>query len=436
MVRPLVVLAFLSAFFLDQARSQTVLSQPDPVLTGSITRSVSLSDFDVNGYSIISSSETAHRIGSLQLSKDGGDVFVGEHVAIYGKIDHKRHKVEATKIIFLEPEPRPFSGIAVIDRILKPASGNDLLLRADGYVMKIDSGSKVSFASPLAALADVKANDWITYHGILNPDGILVTETISFQINHVSDREGKLLKKTTYDPAAIPAKAKQGTASKYLTEWNPKKTPPYKDQAMQERVTLIGTSLIPSYQRQLPAGDPTKIAFLFQVVDRPNSHEAFVFPSGIILIPHQVVERLQNDSQVAAVLAYNMAIALEKQEYRMQPAYTSMSVADFATGVGDAFVPGLSLASLAMYPKSKSMETDLFNQSGRVSLGLLHDAGYDIQQAPVAWWILASKPGKNFTEINIPSRSLNLYRTIGLVWKNYPETAVDTETRTTLSPTN
>ena len=89
-----------------------------------------------------------------------------------------------------------------------------------------------------------------------------------------------------------------------------------------------------------------------------------------------------------------------------------------------------------MYPKSKSMETDLFNQSGRVSLGLLHDAGYDIQQAPVAWWILASKPGKKFTEINIPSRSLNLYRTIGLVWKNYPETAVDTETRTTLSPTN
>lgn len=215
MVRPLVVLAFLSAFFPDQARSQTVLSQPDPVLTGSITRSVSLSDFDVNGYSIISSSETAHRIGSLQLSKDGGDVFVGEQVAVYGKIDHKRHQVEATKIIFLEPEPRPFSGIAVIDRILKPASGNDLLLRADGYVMKIDSGSKVSFASPLAALADVKANNWITYHGILNPDGILVTDTISFQINHVSDREGKLLKKTTYDPAAIPAKAKQGTASKY-----------------------------------------------------------------------------------------------------------------------------------------------------------------------------------------------------------------------------
>lgn len=435
MVRPLVVLAFLSAFFLDQALSQTSFSQPSPVLIGYITRSVSISDFDVNGYSIISNSQTDHREGSLQLNKNGGDVFFGEQVAVYGKIDHKRHKVEATKITFLEPEPRTLSGIAVIDRIIKPVNGNELLLRADGYVVKIGSGSKVSYASPLTALSDVKANDWITYHGILNPDGILVTDTISFQINHVSDREGKLLKKTTYDPAAVPA-AKKRTTSKYLTEWNPKKTAPYKDQAMQERVTRIGTSLIPSYQRQLPVGDPTKIAFLFQVVDRPNSHEAFVFPSGIILIPHQVVERLQNDSQVAAVLAYNMAIALEKQEYRMQPAFTSMSVADFATGVGDAFVPGLSLASLAMYPKSKSMETDLFNQSGRVSLSLLHDAGYDLQQAPVAWWILAAKPGKNFTETNIPSRSLNLYRTIGLVWTNYPETAAGANTPTTASSTD
>lgn len=425
MVRPLVVLAFLSASFLHQALSQTSFSQPSPVLIGYITRSVSISDFDVNGYGIHSSSQTEHRKGSLQLSKNGGDVFFGELVAVYGKIDHKRHKIEATKITFLEPEPRTLSGIAVIDRILKPVNGSDLLLRADGYVMKVGSGTTVSYASPLAALGDVKANRWINYHGVLNPDGILVTDTASFHINKVSDREDKLLKKTSYDPAAVPADAKQSTASKYLLGWNPKKTPPYKDQAMQERISRIGANLIPSYQRQLPAGDPSKIAFQFQVVDRPKSNEAFVFPSGIILIPYQVVERLQNDSQVAAVLAYNMAIALEKQEYRMQPAYTSMSVADFATTVGGAFVPGLSLASLAMYPKSKSMETDLFNQSGRVSLGLLHDAGYDIQQAPVAWWILASKQSKSLSETSVPPRAINLYQAIGLTWKNYPEPADD-----------
>lgn len=170
MVRLSVVLAFLSAFCLDQARCQTSFSQPDPVLTGYITRLVSISDFDVNGYGIISSSQTEHRKGSLQLSKDGGEVYFGEQVAVYGKIDHKRHKVEARKIIFLEPEPRTLSGVAVIDRIIKPANGNDLLLRADGYVMKIGSGTTVSYASPLAALSDVKANNWITYHGTLNPD--------------------------------------------------------------------------------------------------------------------------------------------------------------------------------------------------------------------------------------------------------------------------
>jgi hypothetical protein len=420
MVRPFVFLAILSTLFLDRAHAQTNSVQSDLVLIGYITRSASLADFDVNGFRVISNSQTEPRTGSLQLTTSGGDVFFGERVALYGKIDYKKHQVEATKIIFIQPEPRTLSGVAVIDCILKPMNNGELLLRADGYLMKIGPTTKLTFASPLASLSDVNANSWITYHGILNPDGLLLTDTVSFRTNNVSDRESKLLGRTSYDPSAVPSDSKQSVTSKMLIGWDPKKVPPYNDQAMQERVSRIGMSLIPAYQRQLPPGDPSKIPFQFQVIDRAKVHDAFVLPSGVILVPHQVVERLQNDSQLATVLADNIAIALEKQAYRMQPANTSMSVADAATAIGGIFVPGLSLASLAMYPAGKSMQTDLLNQSGRVSLGLLRDAGYDIQQAPVAWWLLASKPSKSLTETSVPPRALNLYQTIGLVWKNYP----------------
>jgi hypothetical protein len=58
------------------------------------------------------------------------------------------------------------------------------------------------------------------------------------------------------------------------------------------------------------------------------------------------------------------------------------------------------------------------HQSGRVSLGLLKNAGYDIDQAPVAWWLLASRKPRPVSEIAIPDRATYLYRTLGEVWHN------------------
>ena len=84
------------------------------------------------------------------------------------------------------------------------------------------------------------------------------------------------------------------------------------------------------------------------------------------------------------------------------------------------FAPGLVLGA-ATSITSHNIQTDLVNQSGRVSLGYLHDAGYDVSQAPLAWWTLASKPKKTLAQTSIPPRSINLYRTLGFVWSNYTE---------------
>jgi hypothetical protein len=193
---------------------------------------------------------------------------------------------------------------------------------------------------------------------------------------------------------------------------------------MQARVNRIGFSLIPEYQRNLLNDDPSKISFRFQLIDSPKFHDALTLPNGIILIPRQIVERLSEDSQLATVLADNIACALEKQTYRMMPAYTAMSSAQIASDIGEFFVPGLGLATgIANYASAKPIQTDLLGQSGRVSLDLLQDAGYDIRQAPIAWWTLATKPSGALAETAPPPRALNLYRAIGMIWKNYPTTA-------------
>ena len=57
-------------------------------------------------------------------------------------------------------------------------------------------------------------------------------------------------------------------------------------------------------------------------------------------------------------------------------------------------------------------------QSGRVSLGLLHDAGFDIDQAPVAWWLLASNKPEPTSRISMPHRAAYIYRALGENWHN------------------
>ncbi len=183
---------------------------------------------------------------------------------------------------------------------------------------------------------------------------------------------------------------------------------------MQARVDRIGSSLIPDYQHNLRDDDPSKINFRFQLIDNPKFHRRTDAPQRHHSCTRQVVERLSNDSQLATVIADNIATALEKQDYRMIPAYAAMSTAGVAADVGSIFVPGLGLAtSAANYAAAKSIRTGILGQSGRVSLGLLHDAGYDLQQAPIAWWLLASKPSKNLADTKIPPRAINLYQTLG-----------------------
>ncbi len=156
----------------------------------------------------------------------------------------------------------------------------------------------------------------------------------------------------------------------------------------------------------------------FQVVDEPKWHDAITLPNGIILIPRQVIERLQNDSQLATVLADNIACAIEKQTFREIPAKEKMTAAEVAGAAAGIFVPGLGLATdLANYKASAIMLRHTEEQSGRVSLVFLHDAGYDIHQAPVAWWLLAPKKPEKITEIPLPERSAYLYQVIGTTWR-------------------
>jgi hypothetical protein len=400
-----------------------------PTVDGYITRAASGSDFDVNGIHILCGEKTQILLRVAPGESNTGQgcpqrpPYVGEPMRVYGSRNKKEHALEATRI---EPQPEPageVSGVAVIDAppshdpSVTKATG--LLVRADGYRIRLDAKTQIAWAASLHALSDVKSGDWIEYKGRMGSDGVLVAACVKLTPDLVSSGEEKLRAKNDFDPSTVPASAKQSATSVAFIGVNPKRFPPYDDAAMQARVAAIGEKLIPDYQRNLPDSDPDKIQFRFQVIDTKWFRDALTLPSGVILVPRQVVERMQSDSQLATVLADNIACALEKQTYRALPASRAVSTGYYATQVAGLFVPGLGLAGIgAGIGGMEAIRIKAEEQSGRVSLGLLQDAGYDIDQAPVAWWLLASKKPEPVSDISTPERAAYLYRMLGETWHN------------------
>jgi hypothetical protein len=290
---------------------------------------------------------------------------------------------------------------------------NSLLLRADGYHILIEANTAVTWDAPWTSLADVRPGGWIAYKGQARADGVVVAFTARLSPNVASKKETKAREEIERDMSAVPAAQQVNGVSMGYVVANNKLIDPYSDPAVQGRVATIGESLIPPFQRSLPDTDPTKIKFRFQVVDNKEWRGLTALPSGVILVPRKIVDRMQNDAQLAEVLALGVAFTLEKETYRMIAARYAV------TALKDYSIAELSPAGFVLSEIGNSVIVQKeFEQSGRVSLGLLHDAGYDIDQAPIAWWLLAPKEPKPVAEVTMPPRATYLYRILGETWHN------------------
>lgn len=326
---------FCLAFLLPASSIPAQDALDRPTVSGYVTHVSSPTQFEVNGSHIVCDGSTmfgTEEHGIKNSTTTPPRLYIGEAIKVYGTSHRKTHTVSATDVVLPVAAPGQLSGQAIISLVpspVKPQPGT-LLVRADGYRILITPKTTTKFEAPLSSLSGITANIWITYEGKLRPDGVLVADNAAFRANIIPKGEDKLRTKAEYDPKTVDPKDKQSGISKAFLGTKAKKIPPYNDPAMQARIERIGASLVPAYQKSLSANDPTKINFRFQLIDEPKWNGAATLPNGIILVPRQVVERMQNDSQLAAVLADGIACALEKQLYRVLPAVHKMTAAQLA----------------------------------------------------------------------------------------------------------
>lgn len=421
MTKPATAYLWIALAAITAPAVSTASAQDLPAVIGVVTRVNSASDFDVNGQHIFCASIT--RIvdptiptGSY-LGCPKGPVLLGRGMTVWGEWDRSRHILATSQIELSPPPTRDVSGAAIVE--LAPTADADapgtLIVRADGYRIHLVQETHITWTYPVLKLADIKAGNWIEYRGTLAADGAVIATSAAIKVAALTAGKLNARGDDKYDPAAAPASSKQGALSVAFKGVDPKRFPPYNNEAMQQRISDVSKKLIPSNQLELPDTDLAKIDFRFQLVETSVWWDATPLPSGTILVPHELVERMQNDSQLAAVLADSMASILEGQDFRTQSAARAVLPELLIDAAAKARASTAQIAGLTMGSPDDA-STKALQQSGRVALDLMHDAGFDVYQAPIAWWLLSRKKPAPHQDMPMPRRAAYLYQVLGQFW--------------------
>ncbi len=369
---------------------------PTPTVDGYITAITSKTEFDVNGQHVITTPQTEYiqRTVLKQQETDttdpniAGSIKVGDNVQVFSKSTHK-HPILATQVVLQQKSGDPVSGVAVIQKIIKNAP--DMILEADGYRISIPPKTNIHYGAHLSKNTVLSPGMWIEYSGNWSPDGAVIASHAKFTQFSLTSRYKKIL--AAHNSAVIFQENTDSTTTK--------------------RVQQIGMRLVPAYQKNLAANDPQKINFQFDVAIS-NVANGYRLPipvamqNGHITLPRQSVERLQNDDQIAAVLANGIAKILEWQDPNSDAPQASNKGRAEAAAMGFLAGPIITMAAVegGMRVDSEMNGTTILSKSAqqraRVGLSLVHDAGYDIMQAPRAWQLLSAKDAKQSASTAVP----------------------------------
>ena len=268
------------------------------------------------------------------------------------------------------------------------------------------SHSNISFSDKL-----LKPGTWITYQAFLKSNRTITATQLGLWPDFVGIDEKKFLRlfaseieAPNYEKhIAGSIQYKHGDAIKILPE-----------QHVQEYISQLGTELLPQYQKQLAADDPTKIDFRFYVVypftDTPGNHfveidgappkfgffarshitynspqrntrvqDVISMPNGVIIIPDITLVRMHSRAQLAALLSYAVTSVVQRQAYIAWRNVTSPRARRF--NIHPSYIYAFS------YWQNE--------QALRIGIRQMYLAGYDIREAPFAWAVAQGKPVQN-----------------------------------------
>lgn len=324
---------------------------------------------------------------------DCSGIRIGDHVQISG--EYRGSRELRAKKVFVDPIKLDESirGFALMERapeLVKGPDGWSGKLKIEGRTLAVSPKTTISFADSassktgsqgIQSLDQVGTNVYVAYEARPEYDGTLAAIALHFVPNETSPEELKFRQAEEpqiTEPDYVAGKAgKIRFGKKYDFDLSP-------DRPMQVRVTKIGESLIPEFQRNMTASDPAKLKFQFFVVETKKPMQG-ASANGMVLISEDIVQKMKNDAQLAALLSFSVAQVIQEQEFRANDrkelqrfiGWSSMG-ASFVTPVGAI----AGFVNSGTYARFQRLQAE---QALRVGMDYMERAGFDIREVPQAW---------------------------------------------------
>jgi hypothetical protein len=299
--------------------------------------------------------------------------------------------------------------ISPTTRVLFRLSGTDKALQKakQGKGQNSDDPDDAG-AEVLHSLDQVTSGMSLTYQGKRDPvSGIVQADKVTFMRNDLESGEARLWKSLK-----VQTRSAKGLNSGELKIDKVGKFKLLPNDEVQNYVRTVGSSLIPQYQRDLPASDARKIPFEWYVVENKAAN-AFALANGTVVVNSGLLAVLDNEAQLAAVLGHEMAHATQEHTWRqLQFHKTERMGLAIAAAVAAAYgkynlSDALTLTQAAI---QNGYSRNLENQADRVGLEYMTAAGYDPREAPRVWKQMTKEYGNQATNVFWSSHDNNAVR--------------------------
>ena len=316
----------------------------------------------------------------------------------------------------------PTSGIAVVDGE-KVKLGNGVSIKGTGKYKK----------QKYKSFGDITLGNFIKLDGIRSPNGLIIAENASVKENIFTKSDGDLRASLAeefsadgLETVAVPSEYQKYTnhLERGYIQFGDAQFKLVEDLKVQSYVNYVGNKLVPAWQKNIPYDAPERLRFRFYVIENPTLN-AFALPNGMIFVHTGLMEVLDNEAQLAAILGHEIAHATHEhgrerydKERKRALAMKAAKIVFRGLEMGDIYAADLLLSSEVGYqgvkvvaglarqisalpPESRAAIGGLTaglsglasnihsqgneNQSDRVGLFYMEEAGYDPREASKVW---------------------------------------------------
>jgi hypothetical protein len=384
-------------------------------IRGYVTAVNSPTSFEIDQYRVICDEAVTIQVEKPEPNANFtlDDIRVGTELDIKGDFNETTAEIRARIVNVDLDQFRKSQNIAVLSRrpagIVRSASGWTGTFFADGERIRVSPNTKMSLklnsepddsngakaeavVRPLASIEEITPGMLMTYEGLRDPEsGVILADRVEFARNEFEKGEQDL-----WNRSMVRLKSPDLVAEKpgELTVPGIGRLKIVLNDAVQEYLTQVGESVVPKYALSIPRSNPSRLRFQFYLVadSQPN---AFALPTGVFVIHSGLFTILENEAQLAAVIAHEMAHVIQEHQWHDIQDRKTLTT-PLGSTVTERF-GRLTLQSTEQSPTEAAIRSGYTpaqeNQADRVGLEYLVSAGYDPREAPKLWTVIANATG-------------------------------------------